>query len=423
MRPLLLGIVMVSVAASCGGSDGSEEVAPLTVFGPYREEEANLLAVSLDQWSTETGIPVQYTGSGDFVSDLKSQVYDFASPPDIAFVPQPGLARSLLETGILPPLPDAFVDELRPRFDEEVFGLADFDGAVGGFPFRLSAKSLVWYRPDQFAERGLEIPDTVSELESIVAEHSGTATAPWCLGFQAQTATGWPATDWIEDLIAREWGTDVYHDWVDGEIAFSDDRIVSSFESFQQIALDKGRTFGGRAAILSTDTSEAVAPMFADPPGCLMFKQASFAFSWMPDGTRFGDDADVHFFVLPDDVAEEPPIVAGVDMAVAFDQRPEVMDLMRFLATPDAVRPWVVGGSFVTPLVDFKSGYYSPSDLTTSELLLDAAQVVVDGSDAMPVDFGSTLFWNELTEWIGGVQTLDELTATMDASRPAPQSD
>ena len=253
--------------------------------------------------------------------------------------------------------------------------------------------------------------------------YSGTETSPWCLGFESQTATGWPATDWVEDLVARDWGSDVYRDWVEGKVEFSDERIVSSFESFQHQTFGIGRTYGGRAAMLSTNTADAATPLFSDPPGCLMFKQASFGFSWMPDGTSFGEDADVHFFVLPDDVDDDPPIVAGVDLAIAFDHRPEVLELMQFLATPDAVRPWAIGGSFVSPLVEFDRADYSASDLATAELLLAAPDVLVDGSDAMPVDYGSTLFWSEITKWISGAQTLEQLTATMDAERLEQRSD
>ena len=422
MKRLLFASVIL-LAVSCGGSQDADDVEPVTLFGPYRQADADLLATALDQWSHETGIPVRYTGSADFVNDLESQVYDYASPPDIAFVPQPGLVERLLETEALPALPADFVDEIRPRFDPEALRLADFDGVFGGFPFRMNVKSLVWYRPDQFAQRGLAVPDTLDQLDAIVDEYSGTETFPWCLGFESQTATGWPATDWVEDLVAREWGPDTYRNWVEGKVEFSDDRILSSFESFQHQTFGVGRTYGGRAAMLSTNTADAADPLFFEPPGCLMFKQASFASSWMPDGTTFGEAADVHFFVLPDKIGDDPPIVAGVDLAIAFDHRPEVLDLMRFLATPDAVQPWAAAGSFVSPLVEFDSADYSASDLAAAELLLAAPDVLVDGSDAMPVDYGSTLFWSEITEWISGAQSLDQLTATMDAERPATKSD
>ncbi len=35
-------------------------------------------------------------------------------------------------------------------------------------------------------------------------------------------ATGWPGTDWIEDLVLRNAGPDVYDQWVKNEIPFTD---------------------------------------------------------------------------------------------------------------------------------------------------------------------------------------------------------
>ncbi len=39
---------------------------------------------------------------------------------------------------------------------------------------------------------------------------------PWCFGFEAGTATGWAGTDFIEDIVVRQIGSDVLHPVVPG---------------------------------------------------------------------------------------------------------------------------------------------------------------------------------------------------------------
>ena len=54
-------------------------------------------------------------------------------------------------------------------------------------------------------------------------------TTPWCVGFESGPGTGWPGTDWIEDLVLRMWGPDVYDQWTSHKIPFNDERIVAAF--------------------------------------------------------------------------------------------------------------------------------------------------------------------------------------------------
>ena len=37
---------------------------------------------------------------------------------------------------------------------------------------------------------------------------------PWCAGIESGDATGWPATDWMEDIILRTAGPETYDKWV-----------------------------------------------------------------------------------------------------------------------------------------------------------------------------------------------------------------
>jgi alpha-glucoside transport system substrate-binding protein len=168
--------------------------------------------------------------------------------------------------------------------------------------------------------------------------------------------------------------------------------------------------------ILQTDVTRASGPLFGNDPGCDLYKQASFAESWFPDGTAVGDDVD--FFVLPGTDGDEPaPLVAAGDSLVQFSDDPEVHRLMAHLVSPDGSRRWAGRGGFYSALttVDLDT-YYTDTDRQFAELFRDGREARFDASDVMPSSIGSDLLWREITSWISGTTTLDEFVAIMDAA-------
>jgi ABC-type glycerol-3-phosphate transport system substrate-binding protein len=64
-------------------------------------------------------------------------------------------------------------------------------------------KSLVWYIPENFEDAGYEIPETMEELKALTEQIVADGETPWCIGLGSGGATGWPATDWVEDMMLR----------------------------------------------------------------------------------------------------------------------------------------------------------------------------------------------------------------------------
>jgi alpha-glucoside transport system substrate-binding protein len=86
-----------------------------------------------------------------------------------------------------------------------------------GAPFGASSKSLVWYSPAQFKKLGVTIPTTWAEMDAIAAKFKAAGANPWCAGIESGAATGWPATDWIEQMVLREVGPKKYNAWWQGQ--------------------------------------------------------------------------------------------------------------------------------------------------------------------------------------------------------------
>lgn len=420
MGRVLIGFACGAAAlVGCGGDDVVINNPIVRIYAPYRGAEADLFMAGLDDWATREGIDVRYTGSADFVSDLEYQVREILSPPDIALVPQPGLVAELFEEGHIVAVPDSVAEVIAANYDDAALDLGRIDDTLVGFPYRANVKSLVWYRPEIVADLNLSLPETMAQMETIVEEVEARGIASWCLGIESQQATGWPATDWVEDLILRRAGPEVYREWVSGAIPFSDERIADGFTSFRELVLQPGRVSGGVSEVLSTSTQASDDPLFADPVGCVFFKQASFAYGWMPTGLELGPEGDIDFFVLPGSETDAaPPVVVGADLAVAFSDRPEVAAVLGRLAAPEAGQAWAEEGSYISPRssVDPDS-YYGPVDRAVVEVMLGAETLVFDGSDAMPANVGTDLFWEQITAWVAGQISYEQLAETLDEAR------
>ncbi len=409
-------VTAILAAAACGDDDGGDERS-IDVFGPYLASEADAFAASLLPFELESGVRVNYTGSGDFASDLRARVENVVDRPDVAIVPQPGIVAELYLDDELVAFDEDTLAAIEASFGDDADGL-DLGDGVFALPYRESVKSIVWFRPDLFEEHGWTVPSTLDELADLVEQIEATedAPAPWCFSIFAGSSTGWPATDWIEDLVLRRAGPDAYDRWVRGELEFDSDEVRAAFDELDELVLTRGRVAGGLRAILQTEVEAASAPLFEDPPGCVLYKQASFADSWFPDDAEIGPDGDVDFFVLPGADADEPsPIVTAGDLVVQMSDDEAVHDLVAYLATPEGAAAWAEIGGYTSARtsVDTET-YYDEVDGRFAELLTDERESRFDGSDLMPPDIGSDLLWEELTLWIAGTRSLDDLVDTID---------
>ena len=411
---IAVALACVTIAA-CDRTSPTPGTEAIEVFGPYRGAEADNFAASLRGFEQETGIEVNYTGSADFVSDLQQRAESGLDVPDIAVVPQPGLIADLVERKVIVPLDDRTIDAIAENYSVSVDDITQ-GGAGFVAPYRIAPKSLVWYRPDVFEENGWAVPTTFDELVELVdrISTSDSGVAPWCFATAAGTAAGWAATDWVEDVVLHQAGTDAYDQWTAGTLAWDDPTIRQALTTVDDLVVAAGRSVGGLRRILQGDVTEASAPMFADPPGCAMYKQASFAQSWFPDDVVIGEDVD--FFVMPGtDPAESSPMIIGADGLVQFNDDQRVDELMAYLVSPDGGREWAKRGGYLSARTSVDPDtYYTDTDRQFAEVLLDGRELRFDGSDLMPPEIGSGLLWREITAWVAGTSSLDSFVATID---------
>lgn len=338
--PLLIGgLALVLVAAACteddngdaGGSDGGGG-STITVSGPETGAEADGFQAALDVFGEESDIEVTYSGSRDFESQIRVAA-EGDNLPDIAVIPQPGLVAELAEH--ITAVPQATLDAHQDSYDSYLWELVTVDDQVLGVPNKADLKSLVWYSPSVFEENSYEIPETWDALMALQDTMKADGITPWCIGIESGEATGWPLTDWMEDLMLRVHGPDVYDQWVSHEIPFNDPRVREVAAMVEEIWFTEGNVLGGRQSIASTGFAQAGLPIVDGE--CGMHRQANFYaanFSDADPDIVFGPEGDVSTFYLPT-VSDEfgNVTLSGGTYIVAFNDDPDTLATMEFLAS------------------------------------------------------------------------------------------
>jgi len=397
----------------------------VTVFGPESsDEEAGALQAALDLLAADTGINITYTGARDFSDQINAQAAG-GNPPDIAIFPQPGKLADFANQEFILPLPDAVTATVNAQWPEAFISFGNVDGVQFGVPNKADIKSLVWYDPAAFAENGYTVPETLDELWALSATMNADGNIPWCVGIESGPATGWTFTDWIEDLILRELGADVYDQWVAGDVTFSDDRIKAIWQEVLDEWNAPGNVFASGGSIAATPFGDNGQPLVDGD--CMMHRQASFYSAFLPEGTVTGPEG-IDVFYFPGATTTAKPVLGGGTLAAAFRDAPEVWAVMDYFATSEYAEARQVAqteakdgalSGFLSANTQQDMSVYQPIEQSFIAILVTAEVLRFDGSDLMPAAVGSGTFWTEGTSAVNGDKTVDEATAAIDASWPS----
>ena len=220
---------------------------------------------SFKLFETCTGATVTYEGSKEFETQLPVRV-ESGNPPDIAFIPQPGLLQSLVldYPDAVKEAPDSVSDNVDEFYGEDWKAYGTVDDMFYAPPLTANVKSFVWYSPKMFAKNGWEIPTTWDEMIALSDAIADSGVKPWCAGIGSGEATGWPATDWLEDVLLRTAGPDVYDDWVNHEIPFNDPVVAEGLDTVGDILKNDDYVnggFGDFKTIASTEFTDGGLPI------------------------------------------------------------------------------------------------------------------------------------------------------------------
>jgi alpha-glucoside transport system substrate-binding protein len=432
-------VLMLLLAAACGdddddgeeggdtgtegGAEQAEDTGSVNLMSAGEPEEVDAYQAIFDELiNSETDYDVEIESVGNFEEQF--QIRAEGGTLDVAAVPQPGAIPGLVDSGSIVSLEDMGFDieELNAQLGESFMALGEYQGEHYGLPTNINLKSMVWYPKAAFDAAGYEVPETWDDLVALSDQIVEDGSTPWCVGFGSEGSTGWPATDWMEDIMLRTAGPDVYDQWVAHEIPFNDPAVVTAAETFGEIMFAEDYVLGGAQATPDIAFGDAPAPMFEDPPNCWLHRQASFINAEFPEDAVAGEDYD--WFPLPP-IDQEGTLYAG-ELTVVGQNRPEVVDFLeRFIAEDvQCEMGSVAASSRISPNVDVGPDCYANDILADASVILtDALETGTgrfDASDLMPAEVGSGSFWTGMVEYMtGGPDNVETVLDDIEASWPS----
>jgi alpha-glucoside transport system substrate-binding protein len=402
-----------------GGGGGGDAKDTLTISGPETGSEADGFTAAFDPFTEETGIKIEYSGTRDFETQIRVAA-EGGDLPDLAVIPQPGLAKDLADK--ITPVPKSVLDKYKDQYDPYLWEqVTTDDDDILGVPNKGDVKSLVWYSPKVFKEKGYEVPETWDAMLKLADKMKADGVTPWCVGIESGEATGWPLTDWFEDIMLRMHGPEVYDQWVNHEIPFNDPKVVEVGKEIEKIWFGQGNVLNGRQSIASTGFKQAGLPILEGK--CGMHRMANFyAADYKDAGAKFGEDGDVNVFYLPTMSDKFGKVtLSGGTYIVAFNDNEATMKAIEYLASPDYANARIKAnkGGFLSPNQKHDTSLYSDDlDRQLAEILTTADPLRFDGSDLMPSEVGAGTFWKEGTNWVLGSGDLKKFLDNVEASWP-----
>jgi len=429
-----LGCAVVLLTTGCLQGGGEEETGnpgetqqgdgKVQILGAFPDPEAGFFEQSLKKFEQQSGIDVTYVPSTDFTTEIRTRVQG-GNPPDIGLFPQPGLVTDLGARGDAVPLNDLInVNQLEqtviPGFLDSV---TDDQGNVYAAPMRMAVKSIVWYPVPEFEQAGYQVPQTWQEMQDLEEQIKSDGGTPWCIGAEAGADTGWVLTDWLEEMVLRTAGPDVYDQWVNHEIPFDDPAIKEAASMFgEDILFEQGTVLGGPRAVLTTSFDTSQNGLVEQQPQCFMHRQGNFVTGFFPEQVQQNLGANVGTFVLPpvEGGYEGTPILGGGDMAAAFKNDSDVVEVLEFITSDQFGAEWAAAGGWLSPHTTFdNSAYRDPTTREIAALAQDADVFRFDASDLMPAEVGAGTFWDEMVAWTSGQKSLDQALADIEESWPS----
>jgi alpha-glucoside transport system substrate-binding protein len=406
-----VGFLSIALCAFWGASVRAERIGTVRVMGVWGGEELKAFRSVIAPWENRTGGRVEFEGTRDLAAILRARVLG-GNPPDLAILPNPAMMKEFAQGGTLQPI-DKILDlsQVKKNYGNTWLDLGSVRGKLFGLFVKATVKSTVWYAPREFSTNGWKIPKTWEELIILSARIVREEKTPWAIALESGGASGWPASDWIQEIFLHESGGDLYDRWVDHQIPWTHEAVKSAFEKFGKIAVTQGYVKGGVQAILATNFMDASYLPFMKPPRAYMVFLGGFTQGFIakqfPD-LKAGEDYD--FFPFPTIEPNFKGAATGAaDVVALFRDSSASRSFLKYMAMEKSWEPWVRRGGYSSPNRSMNPKIYpDPVAAKLAQLLTSSPLFRFDADDLMPAEV-QKIFWKGAMDYLRNPERLDAI--------------
>ncbi|BBC31345.1 hypothetical protein SGFS_026390 [Streptomyces graminofaciens] len=307
------------------------------------EEQERFQRRVLDEFERRhPGIDVRYEGSSALSQVLAADLAA-GTPPDVAVLPGPGELMEYAAKGELKSLDNLFKASdydsvwtpqlVRPGHGKHTYWL----------PIKASLKSMVWY-PAGWSK------DRVAEPRE------------WCLAMESGATSGWPGTDWVEDVLLQQAGQEQYEKWATGALPWTHEDVQKAWTTW-------GDMVGAGGGHITSELKASYKRQCKSIEHQGSYRETE----GKTDSRTHKHSADV----IPKARPAAPWVISG-DLVALLTTKKEAKELIRYLADPG------------TKLPDFtvnkpaSADRYPQKGSTGWTLRGEGSPLCWDASDAMP---------------------------------------
>lgn len=373
---LLATVALLGSAAACVPFRSAP--VTVTVLAPWTEDpgEARVFMNVAGAYAKSHDFTLRYKGNRSVDSILQVEAAG-SSSPDIAVLPSPASLASYASLDKL-----VMLDSAAGADPRQLLYRANKPDRPYGVVLKTSLKSMVWY---DAGIRTATPPANWAQLvaRSAAARDSGLGT-PWCLGLASGTESGWPGTDWVEDILLHQSGVEAYRKWATGALPWTSVEVRSAWLAWGELLAASGmaRAEAAKAMVVTGWNN-------VDRSACAMEHQASFVLDKWTGAPRTAG-----FFLLPAfNGGAQPAVEVSVDVAGLFSAKPQAKALLMYLASGAGQREWIkqAKGTFYSQRTDIdrRSAYgANPVAYQIAEQLATTRNLCLDASNFMPKALG-----------------------------------
>ncbi len=421
LLPVIILIILTGLLSqgckTMAPSTQQENIGTINVLGVWDGDELESFQAMVAPWEEQTGGAMAFSGTRDLIAVLRTRV-TAGNPPDVAILPNPGQMVELATEGNIVAM-NSFLnmEMINQQYAQAWIDLGTVDGNLYGIFIKADSKGTVWYSPRNFAAKGWEVPDTWDELISLSDKIVSEGMNPWSVAIESAEASGWPATDWIGEILLHESGGDVYNQWVNHKIPWTDSRIKSAWEKFGQIVLTPEYVPGGTAAALSTHFIDGSYLPFEESPRAAMYYLGAFTQGFISE--QFPElvaGEEYAFFPFPSINPQYAGAVTGsANVVVTFNDNPTSQSFVEYLASAEAQQVWVERGGFTSTNNQVSlDAYTNPLARLAAEQLTTATVFRFDADDNMPSAVQKA-FWTGTLVYLQNPSQLDNILANIES--------